>query len=135
MAQQRRGQPRSSRPPGVAEFVGRAQELSTMHSLLASARSGRGGLLLLTGEAGIGKTRLIEHFAALHLPRPASLLWGRCHADPDVPAYWPWKQAIAQYADRCDDSMLRVDLAQGASDIVPLVPRLVARFPEFAHLP
>jgi hypothetical protein len=105
-----------------------------LRGMLDNARSSRGGLILLSGEPGIGKTRLIEHFAEQVSPRTAKVLWGRCHADPDVPAYWPWKQVISRYADGRDDAGLRVDLGDAARDIVPLVPKLAARFPEFSRL-
>src|SRR5204863_5150666 len=46
-----------------ARFVGRAEHLRYIDSLLASARDGRGGALMLTGPAGIGKTRLLSEAA------------------------------------------------------------------------
>ena len=44
-------------------FVGRARELATLRSLLERAEGGEGGLVLLTGEAGAGKTRLVRELA------------------------------------------------------------------------
>ncbi|WP_007024688.1 AAA family ATPase, partial [Saccharomonospora iraqiensis] len=41
-------------------LFGRAEELSTLHGLVADARAGRGGALVLKGEAGIGKTTLLD---------------------------------------------------------------------------
>src|SRR6059058_3847745 len=46
-------------------FVGRADELDTLNASLARARAGEPQALLLGGEAGVGKTRLVEEFAAL----------------------------------------------------------------------
>jgi MoxR-like ATPase len=48
----------------VGELVGRGQELERLLALLDDARSGRGRAALVLGEAGIGKTRLAEAFAA-----------------------------------------------------------------------
>src|SRR5438874_620325 len=48
----------------VGELVGRSQELERLLALLEDARAGRGRAALVLGEAGIGKTRLTEAFAA-----------------------------------------------------------------------
>jgi predicted ATPase len=45
-------------------LVGRDSELAALSALLDAARDGRSGALLLRGEAGIGKTALLEHAAA-----------------------------------------------------------------------
>jgi DNA-binding NarL/FixJ family response regulator len=45
-------------------FVGRARELEELERALAAARAGRGGAVLVTGDAGIGKTRLVSELAA-----------------------------------------------------------------------
>jgi predicted ATPase len=117
---------------GPAPFAGRGREIGVLRELLKAAKAGNGSCVLITGEPGIGKTRLAQHFAAqLDSPAP-SVLWGRCHPDPDVPPYWPWKQVIARYAERRDDTTLHKELGAAARDIVPLVPQLVQRFPELA---
>ena len=56
--------PGPDRKPG-AGFVGRGPELAAVGALLAAARQGRGGALLVTGEAGVGKTRLLAHACAV----------------------------------------------------------------------
>jgi predicted ATPase len=45
-------------------FVGRRDELATLHTHLADARAGRGSLVTLVGEPGIGKTRTVEELVA-----------------------------------------------------------------------
>jgi len=49
---------------GAGGFVGRTSELASLHDALAAALAGRGRLVLLVGEPGIGKTRLAEEIAA-----------------------------------------------------------------------
>jgi class 3 adenylate cyclase len=60
-------------------FVGRVTELTKLTQKLQEARAGTGGLVLLAGEPGIGKTRTLEEFAELARARGARVLSGRCY--------------------------------------------------------
>jgi len=115
--------------------VGRRRELTLLRRLLKDAVAGRGSLVLVTGESGIGKTRLLEQFETQIERRSVNVVWGFCHADPDAPPFWPWQQIIARHADRREDAPLLAELGAGALDIVPLVPKLALRFPEYAQRP
>ncbi|SOD99080.1 ATP-binding protein [Blastococcus haudaquaticus] len=76
-------------PPADGDaFVGRAAELGQLSACIVAASAGRGGLLLLSGPAGIGKTRTVEEATAA-LPAVA---WGRCVDDPGAPPLWPWRR-------------------------------------------
>src|SRR5438270_2758485 len=77
----------------VRELVGRRQELEQLLTLLDDARSGRGRAALVLGDAGIGKTRLTEAFAAAVADTPITVAWGRC-TEAEAPPYWPWRQAL-----------------------------------------
>ncbi|MFJ4246107.1 AAA family ATPase [Streptomyces iakyrus] len=59
-------------------FVGRAEELGTLHDALVRAREGEPQALLIGGEAGVGKTRLVEEFAAAARSRGAVVALGGC---------------------------------------------------------
>ncbi|MFJ8596693.1 AAA family ATPase [Streptomyces sp. NPDC093598] len=59
-------------------FVGRAEELGTLHDALVRACEGEPQALLLGGEAGVGKTRLVEEFAAAARRRGAVVALGGC---------------------------------------------------------
>src|SRR4051794_28009291 len=80
------------RPP----MVGRTTELARLGSLLAQAREGRGGLGLLVGEAGIGKTRLAREFADAAGAAGATVVWGRCYEGDGAPPYAPWIEILGQ---------------------------------------
>ena len=77
----------------VGELVGRGPELKRLLALMEDARSGRGRAALVLGEAGIGKTRLTEAFAAATAQAGIRVAWGRC-TDAESPAYWPWRQLL-----------------------------------------
>src|SRR5882757_770938 len=53
----------SAAPPSKTQLLGRQDESETLDLLLGVARDGRGAVLVLHGEAGVGKTRLLEHAA------------------------------------------------------------------------
>ncbi|MFJ8051954.1 AAA family ATPase [Streptomyces luteogriseus] len=59
-------------------FVGRAEELGTLHDALVHACEGEPQALLIGGEAGVGKTRLVEEFAAAARHRGAVVALGGC---------------------------------------------------------
>jgi DNA-binding SARP family transcriptional activator len=95
------GQLRGSRTAHVAEeqLVGRETEVAQLVSALGGAANGAGGLALIGGEPGIGKTRLAEELVAHAHLRDARVLWGRCDQSDAVPAYWPWVQALRGFSD------------------------------------
>jgi MoxR-like ATPase len=61
-------------------LVGRQEEASRLQAALAAAGSGQGGLVLVTGEAGVGKSRLVRETARLAGLRGFVVLAGRIHA-------------------------------------------------------
>jgi len=75
-------------------FVGRSRELTALESMLAEAREGGGRLALLTGEPGIGKSRLAEEIARRATASGCLAAWGRSWEGPGTPAYWPWTQLL-----------------------------------------
>jgi class 3 adenylate cyclase len=95
-------------------FVGREQELERLRSAFDSAVSGHGGLIMLVGEPGIGKTRTTQELETYAKMRGAQVLWGRTHESAGAPAYWPWLQAGNQYAGAHQDELAEL--------IGPLMP-------------
>lgn len=73
------------------QLVGRAEELAFLRDRLADARGGAGHLVVVTGPAGIGKTRLVEELVAA-----ADMVvgWGAAVDDAGMPALWPWTRAL-----------------------------------------
>src|SRR5690348_10264328 len=75
-------------------FVGRERELGELRRALDQADSGQGRLFLISGEPGIGKTRLAEEVATDATSRGMRVVWGRCWEGGGAPAYWPWVQIL-----------------------------------------
>jgi predicted ATPase len=88
--------PRSSQT--ADELVGRDDPLAALDGVLAGARGGRGRVVLVAGEPGIGKTRLAEEAARRAAAAGMQVAWGRCHEGDGAPALWPWAQVVRQLA-------------------------------------
>src|SRR6185369_11252478 len=104
-------------------FVGRRRELAALRVGLDDAVGGRGRFFLVVGEAGIGKTRLVEELAREVTDRGGIALWGRCWEGAGAPPYWPWTQVLRAYLRAAGGE--RPTLAgPGAAYLAQLVPEL-----------
>jgi predicted ATPase len=104
----------------VSPFVGRADALAqllTASEGVLNARPTEGGskhvsLVLVTGEAGMGKTSLLQRYAAELAERDARAVWGTCWGDDQAPALWPWTQVVRTVLDQDrDEDAITADLA------------------------
>ena len=102
-------------------FIGRQQEMAVLAAALDDAVAGRGRLVMLAGEPGIGKTRLAQELASRAESLGAQLLWGRCYEHAGAPPYWPWVQPIRSHVQQCDPERLRSEMGSGAADIAVIV--------------
>jgi DNA-binding SARP family transcriptional activator len=82
-------------------FVGRESALQRLADVLGAVARGRGRVVLVAGEPGIGKTSLLRRFAEL---ASVPVVWGRCPEHVAAPPLWPWEQALravnARWPDR-----------------------------------
>ena len=81
-------------PEPDAVFIGRKAELDALRAGLERAISGRGSVLLVAGEPGIGKGELADRLAREAAAREATVLWGRAWEGEGAPPYWPWTQIL-----------------------------------------
>jgi DNA-binding SARP family transcriptional activator len=125
----------ASAPAPRTAFVGRDAELADLHGGLEDALAGRGGLYLLVGEPGIGKSRLGEELMRAARGRGFQTLVGRCWEAGGAPAYWPWVQALRAYVRGCESDALRAQLGPGGADLAQIIPELHDRFDDLPELP
>src|SRR4051794_9574649 len=81
----------------ASDFVGRERELAVLADHMEDAIAGRGSLVLIAGEAGIGKSRLCGELATRAGSRGARVLTGRCWEAGGAPPFWPWIDALRPY--------------------------------------
>ena len=116
-------------------FVGRQPEMDALLGGLGQALAGRGGLFLIAGQAGIGKSRLLDELARRARERDVEVLWGRCWEVRGAPAYWPWVQALRAHLRDSDRGALRAQLGSAAADVAQMLPELRQLFPALADPP
>ena len=87
--------------------------------------------MLVAGEPGIGKTRLLQEFAAAARQAGALALFGRCLEGAWVPPYHPFVEAITGYAAQVSATRLQADLGPAAGPLAQLVPGLREVLPMF----
>jgi AAA ATPase-like protein len=105
-------------------LFGRERELAEVQAALADARAGHGGLVLIAGEPGIGKTRLAEAVTAGAEAANMPALWGRCWESGGAPGYWPWVQVLRGLVRDRDPAQLRAELGAGAGWVAQVLPEL-----------
>jgi DNA-binding SARP family transcriptional activator len=105
-----------------ATFVGREQERRQLVGRLTEAQSGQCRLALVSGEPGIGKTRLAEEFTAHARTQGMYVVWARGWEGDGAPAFWPWVQVLRTVADDAPADALANALGGGAADIARVVP-------------
>ena len=124
-----------SESPAGALLVGRERELAELLDALDQAATGRGRLMLIGGEPGIGKSRLADELASRARQGGFQVLWGRAWEDAGAPPYWPWIQALRVYLRSTPIDDVRRDLGSGAVDMAHILPELRDVFPDLPPPP
>ncbi len=115
-------------------FVGRTAERTAVLEALDLALAGRGGLVLIEGAPGMGKSRLLQELAAAGAWRGFQVAWGYASDRAAATPYSPLDQALAAVITPGQASQLRAHLSPVALDaLAGLVPHL--RQHDEAHPP
>ncbi|MGQ0577247.1 MAG: ATP-binding protein, partial [Pseudonocardia sp.] len=75
-------------------LLGRDRELAQLRTWLDDAAAGHGRIVLVSGEPGIGKTRLAQEAGELAATRDGAVAWGHCVDTDGAPPFWPWRQVL-----------------------------------------
>jgi class 3 adenylate cyclase/tetratricopeptide (TPR) repeat protein len=111
-------------------FVGRASERARLLQAVERARAGSGTLMLIGGEAGVGKSRLVEEAAAEARRLGLTVLTGHCVDQQGAPPYLPIIEHLAEAARQRSHEAFREVLGENAPEIAKLMPELRVRYPD-----
>jgi DNA-binding SARP family transcriptional activator len=123
--------------PGLGRlpFVGREGELATLREVLDRVRREGCRVALVSGEAGVGKTRLVEQFAADTRPQGVTCLRADCHAlEQDIP-YQPLREALSEALAAADIAGLARGLGPWAAVVAGMLPLLWEQCPDLEPPP
>ncbi len=105
-------------------FIGREAELSLLEDSLLSAIRGEGGVVVLGGEAGMGKSRLVRELAHRAERLGCVVMSGTCsEAELSLP-YLPFLEGIGNYLTPQDIPALRERLGPAAAELGQLFPQM-----------
>ncbi|MEX0665483.1 MAG: AAA family ATPase [Acidimicrobiia bacterium] len=113
-------------------FSGRSTELERVTTLWKESAEGSRRVVLVSGEPGIGKTRLITELCLTAHDRGATVLWGRCDEELGIP-YEPFAEALRQYIASVAPERLRAEVGPLGGELTRIVPDLAARVPGLAE--
>ncbi|MCW5853206.1 MAG: AAA family ATPase [Anaerolineae bacterium] len=136
----------ASPPPGAAEpltpliapqtdFVGRQAELAQMRQQWAQVQQGHARIVLVSGEPGVGKTRLAHEFITHVAHSGAAVLRGGCYEYEATTPYLPFVEALRAYVRTQPATLLRQRLGPTAPEIARLAPEIEARLGPLAPNP
>lgn len=109
---------------GVTPFVGRRRERAELRTILDRLDDGRGGLLVIGGEPGVGKTRLAEELIADAAARDHRALIGRCYEMEAPPPYGPFVEVLEAALKEVDAETFRMALGPSAGEVAKVLPQL-----------
>lgn len=118
-------------------FAGRRSELAVLKAAVDAAVQKHPSITLITGEAGIGKTRLVDEVAKYSRERGVTFLRGRCFQSHSAVSYFPLREIFHQYFLPHPDSP-DIDFEKSDDDIVSLtrlLPEVAAKLSDEQSTP
>jgi DNA-binding CsgD family transcriptional regulator/TPR repeat protein len=111
-----------------APLVGRTTELSAIRAALVDIDAGHGHVIAITGDAGIGKTRLLTELANLAPQGNRAVLWSHMVEVPGAPPYFLWMPVLRSCFDELDSEAVSTELGDILPDLADILPELRQRF-------
>jgi class 3 adenylate cyclase len=113
-------------------FAGRLDQLEVLTVAWKEAAEGARRAVLVSGEPGIGKTRLVTEAVRLAHDRGSIVLWGRCDEELGAP-FGPFAEALRHYVSVTPEDRLRAEVGPLGGELVRIVPDITARVPGLAE--
>jgi tetratricopeptide (TPR) repeat protein len=110
---------------GSGTFVGRDGPRARISAAFHDSLAGKARLVLVSGEAGIGKTALLTEAARETAEAGATTAWATCWDADRAPGYWPWAQVVRQMVDRAEGGVLDAMSDHDRAELARLVPDLL----------
>ena len=115
---------------GRTPFVDREHEHATLRAFVDRTNDGHGGLVVVTGTSGIGKTRLVEEIGAEADARGLQFLVARCDEISQAHPYVPVVAVLEAAQDRESTERFREAIGEHAGGLARLLPKLRRRYPD-----
>ena len=119
--------------PRKMPLIDREKPLKILHSYWQQVQNGQGQLVFVTGEPGVGKTSLVQQFAAEC--EPPVLLIGRCQEPESSPTYHPFTEALRTYFATVPPELFNEEARQNISHFSRLVPEIHHILPDLPKPP
>src|SRR5438034_4137394 len=116
-------------------LIGRRAQLTTLRLLVDQARSGKGQVVLLSGEAGIGKSRLVAEAKTYAIAQGSLLLQGQCFPTDRSCPYAPLLDLLRSHLTTCSVEEVVTEMGSLASALSPLLPDLLPLPSDLPSLP
>jgi len=120
---------------GRTPYVGRDEERAELRRRLNETLAGRGSLVMIGGEPGVGKTRISEELMAEAADRGMLALIGHCYEQEGSPPYIPFVEMLETATRTVTPEGLRTALGDSAPEVAKLLPGLRKLFPDIPHPP
>ncbi len=123
----------ASAPPNVVPvsaapvLAGRQKEMARLRHAVGEVKSGRGSVLVLAGEAGIGKTRMAAELAKLAAAEGVTVISGHATEGQGTPALAPWMEGLRGFASGIPPQLLYKVVGTHAGLLTRVIPDLPAR--------
>jgi DNA-binding winged helix-turn-helix (wHTH) protein len=114
--------------PGSTPFFGRSSQLASLADYWRAARSGRGSIVLVTGQPGIGKTALLARFTS-ELDQLDPVFWGRAWESGGAPSFWPWSEVIRAWCEYLGPEAVAALVGDDRVDLTRAFPALGSALP------
>jgi class 3 adenylate cyclase/tetratricopeptide (TPR) repeat protein len=119
---------------GLTPFVGRRMELGALELCLTDCCNSHGGVLCVLGDAGLGKTRLLDQFALRAAAAKVSVLRGWCESYGGVSPLRPFLQIVRELLPIPEDAPLEQRMAHLESGLEAIHESLRVHLPAFLQL-